>query len=553
MKYLKLVLALGVEIATLAAANPDAQQASLGAASERLIVVFKSSTLPTDADEIIAASGGNIVSKLPDVGVVVAEGGAQLRGELLSNPAVLDVGSDWVMSNDDHQVHPLPTFSPALPPDFLYTSTPQQWHSKRIGAAGGGVPTRPGDPTSGAWGVTFGRGVKIAIIDTGINPVHPDLAREIVLSRAMSHPTPLLGDVECEVPDPSNPSFDSPVDQSGHGSWTASLAAASLGGGLTIGVAPEAQLLNIKVLRRVPAPRAELDAAGIPATAYYRCLFSGQSRGLASWVFEGMLLASAEGADVISMSLGALIPRAPFQSPEPAVIRAMQRVANHVTAHGALIVAAAMNMGLDVDEIGPYRVIPADVPNVLAVMATTNPQCVETATPLEPCVPGPDALASYSNHGSRLNGLAAPGGAFPFGFCAFNGVPCFETGMVVGACAAGIPGTVPPAPDTYPIAGPPPPGTSFGCASFPYPPGSLVPFPGFGQHMWYRPGTGTSAATPLVAGAAALVKAARPDLDPQQIRSILQNTAEDLGKPGYDDVFNFGLVDAAAAVTRAVR
>ena len=73
-----------------------------------------------------------------------------------------------------------------------------------------------------------------------------------------------------------------------------------------------------------------------------------------------------------------------------------------------------------------------------------------------------------------------------------------------------------------------------------------------GNHIWYLQGTGTSASTPLVAGAAALVKAANPSLSPSQIRTILQQTAQDLGKPGYDKFFNFGLVNAAAAVQAAI-
>ena len=74
---------------------------------------------------------------------------------------------------------------------------------------------------------------------------------------------------------------------------------------------------------------------------------------------------------------------------------------------------------------------------------------------------------------------------------------------------------------------------------------------GAGNHIWYVQATGTSASTPLVAGVAALVKAAKPSLSPAQIRTILQQTAQDLGKPGYDAFFNFGLVNATAAVQAA--
>ena len=71
------------------------------------------------------------------------------------------------------------------------------------------------------------------------------------------------------------------------------------------------------------------------------------------------------------------------------------------------------------------------------------------------------------------------------------------------------------------------------------------------NHIWYVQATGTSGSTPIAAGVAALVKAANPSLAPSQIRTILQQTAQDIGKPGYDPLFNFGLVDAAAAVRAA--
>jgi subtilisin family serine protease len=550
-----LAAAIWLALSHLSAARPSAQSSGNDAAlSDRLIVVFQSDSLLPGATELVEASGGRVVTQLDDIGVVIAEadagGGTQLRQQLQREPAILDVGYDFVVSAQDHWAHPLPTFSPALPPDFLYTSTPQQWAVKRIGAAGGGVPTTPDGPTSGAWDLTFGRGVKIAIIDSGINPIHPDLAGQVVFQRALSHPTPVLGDVNCEVPDPGNPSSDSPVDQVGHGSWTASLAGAAIGGGLLVGVAPEAQLLNIKMLRRTPASAEAIKAAGLPPTPYNRCLY-GSGFGLASWLVEALVVATSEKADVISMSLGGLFPRASQQTTEPAASRALHRAANHAAAHGAVLVAAAQNFGLDLDGMGSILILPAELPNVLAVVATTNPNCAETSTPFQPCAPGPEALASYSNRGARLNALAAPGGAFPLGRCGFSGVPCPETGFVLGACATGIPGTTAPTAETYPELGPPPAGTSFGCASFPHPPLSPAVLPGFDQHMWYMPNIGTSAATPLVAGAAALVKALRPDLGPQRIRSILQDTAQDLGRPGYDQMFNFGMVDAAAATRRA--
>jgi subtilisin family serine protease len=302
-----------------------------------------------------------------------------------------------------------------------------------------------------------------------------------------------------------------------------------------IGVAPEAKILNIKVLRAIAVAPGVITPPSAD-TPFNRCFLRGGS-GLFSWVMQGMLLASEQGADVISMSLGGFVNR----TTDKGVLSAFNRVANFVTAHGAIVFAAAGNSALDLTQIRSLVELPAQASNIIAVMATTNPDKPPTGCPL-----GTDCLASYSDFGSNLHGLSAPGGDLPSGGCAFSGSPCNPTGFVRGACSAGVPGTTTPAPTGYPASGPPPAGTSWGCFSLSATvSGQLV------NHIWYVQATGTSAATPIAAGVAALVRAANPGLTPSQVRTILQQTAQDIGKRGYDPLFNFGLVDATAAVAKA--
>ena len=63
---------------------------------------------------------------------------------------------------------------------------------------------------------------------------------------------------------------------------------------------------------------------------------------------------------------------------------------------------------------------------------------------------------------------------------------------------------------------------------------------------------GTSFSAPQVAGIAALIWALRPTYTNKDIEKLLLTTADDLGEPGYDTVYGYGLVNADTAIKRAI-
>ena len=193
----------------------------------------------------------------------------------------------------------------------------------------------------------------------------------------------------------------SPQDQQGHGTWTASLAAGAIGPGtgLTIGVAPAATLLNIKVIERLPDPAST-------ATDIATQCATGQSGGLLSWVIQGIADAIAQRADVINLSLGTLVD---LDTGEGAGLKAIfDRATYAATQAGAVVIASAGNDGLNLDN-PRYIELPAQAREVLAIVASTNPACAENLTPGAVCAAGPITLPYYSNYGAALNAIAAPG------------------------------------------------------------------------------------------------------------------------------------------------
>ncbi|WTZ06250.1 S8 family serine peptidase [Micromonospora sp. NBC_01392] len=73
-----------------------------------------------------------------------------------------------------------------------------------------------------------------------------------------------------------------------------------------------------------------------------------------------------------------------------------------------------------------------------------------------------------------------------------------------------------------------------------------------GLNGGYRVGSGTSDATAIVAGAAALIRSKYPHLPAAEVAHRLTATAIDKGPPGRDDQYGYGVIDLVAALTADV-
>jgi subtilisin family serine protease len=434
----------------------------------RYIVVYRDGAVPAAATASTTASGAHLVQNLTRFGLSVfqapAADDAATFASLSAQPNVAYVLHDRYVKG--HQIsivgtNPVPPVTPPVTPPLApdqdpsgsFYRSPQGWAVLQSGGYGAKVP---GGPATGPWNATMGAGVRIAVLDSGVDASHPDISPNLALNLSEVDLTAL----------PSVCDDGSPQDQQGHGTWTASLAtgAAGTGTGGVIGVAPQATLLNIKVLERLPGVTTGDTAS--------KCA-SGETGGLLSWVLQGIDDAIANKADVISFSLGSIVD---LNSGDGAGWKAsFDSVTHAAAAAGVVLVAAVGNDGLDLSG-GRYIELPAQARDVLPVTA-----CAENLTPSAACSAGPVTRPYYSNFGTSLNAIAAPGDSSP------NISDTGINGWIRGACSTS------------------------GCFNL--------------GNQAYAQAVGTSASAPLVAGAAALLHASHPNWTAIQIVAALRSSA----------------------------
>ena len=328
------------------------------AAPQRYLIVARGQGQGSaNLDDIVAFAGGTITTKIPEIGVVVASSEnpdflALVIKDARVKQAAEDIEVPWInneqavlASESDLQVSGVNS-----EPYWGYQWNIRQIHADQTAAAG-----------DMGWGIVRAR---VAVLDAGIWKDHPDIAPNLNWSLSTSF-------VPGEGVVPTVAGFN-------HGTHVAGIIAAAINGKGIQGVAPEAEIVAIKVLNQAGS-------------------------GSFSWLIEGLMYAASIHADVANMSLGATFDRinAGGGGAGP-LIAALNRAITYATASGVLCVSAAGNEGVNLNS--RLWSIPAQSGNGMAV-AATGPYCLADF----------DRPASYTNYGQSVVNVAAPGGDFACG------------------------------------------------------------------------------------------------------------------------------------------
>jgi subtilisin family serine protease len=393
---------------------------------------------------MVEDAGGTVVRLHPEIGVAVASGlsdasanGIAGRGEVARDLMLQWQDGDVMVDLSEAEEIPVDSFSDPTAAAYFWA----QWGMRNISADDAWNAGFTGDPT-----------VRVAVVDSGIDPFHPDMVGLIDEAASIAF-TPSYSYL-------INPAAPDWADDRFHGTHVAGIIATN--NVLTAGVAPNTTLIAIKSLNY-------------------------QGSGAFSWIIGGILHAVAVDADVINMSLGYYggIPKnLPGAGP---LVAAYNKAVNYANSNGVLVVSAAGNDGMDMQHSGNVTFIPCESGAGTCVSATDYF----------------DDLADYSNFGTSAVNFAAPGGALVTGASAWDYVwSTCSTVSVLYSCPLGIIGA-----------------------------------------------TGTSMATPHVSGAAALLDAQYGgELGPAQLKTKLQQTADDLGKRGADPYYGKGRINVCELV-----
>ena len=189
--------------------------------------------------------------------------------------------------------------------------------------------------------------IPVAVIDSGVDTGHPELARKVLGARSFVGGSPRQ-------------------DTLGHGTFVAGLIAAGVDNGIGIaGLAPSAELLVAKVVTRSRAIPVEAEAKAI------------------RWAVEN-------GARVINMSLGGA--RDPLDPSRDTFSRLEADAVAYAVSNGTVVVAAVGNSPQG-QAPGKYASYPAALPHVLGVSATNDT----------------GGIPDFSNRDRIFNDIAAPG------------------------------------------------------------------------------------------------------------------------------------------------
>jgi len=221
-------------------------------------------------------------------------------------------------------------------------------------------------------------------------------------------------------------------------------------------------------------------------------VLNASGNGYSSDVMLGINWCIEQGADVISLSLGEGLYSGTCDYDDMA-----QAVNNAVDPCGVVVVCAAGN-----DGDSTRMVSPACASKVIAVGAVDKV----------------DNIASYSDGGSELD-LVAPGGD------ALGGTNFPEIASTFSTLVANNP--------LY---------CMYAIENECYDNYFVV------DGTRYIRAVGTSMATPHVAGAAALLLEVNPNLTAQQVKTVLEENAEDLGSSGWDNVYGWGRINIEKAI-----
>ncbi len=480
---------------------------AVSAATSRYAVLLKGA--PADFTARVTSVGGSveflherariaIVSGISDAAAAALQGTGtvDLMVEDFQHQAVSrDTPRTFEMVAAGHSIDAASQANPATAAFY-----PRQWHMRAVGANAAWAAGRTGSPN-----------VDVAILDSGIDPTYIDLLTLVDVSRAAAF-------VATGSKDPLKPSDDQLIaqffpgiplwrDLNGHGTHVAStVSSRSLA---NAGVTSRVTLIPVKVL----------GASG-----------SGSFTG----ILQGILYATDVGADVINASVGAIF----YRRGEGDFTKLLDRVTKYARDGGVTTVVAAGN------EAAPLH--PSANALYSAFCSTKNVICVSATGPHTALgadgkanvngpnfLPSVDLFAIYSNYGQQHVDVAAPGGNWLEN----------DKGEIVSAVAVwaacsktSLDFIQPEVPEGSPPNTPPPPGyyQKSVCAELP-------------QFTFTLGSVGTSMASPHVAGLAALLVETY-GRNPNAIREVILETADDLGRPGTDDAYGRGRINIARAL-----